>query len=173
MKTTEKQRNIQIYNEYKMTGNMQEVGNKYGLTRQRVFQIVSRFGYRKPRTPKITPEKRAEIRNAYKEDRFWERVNKAAGGCWEWTGLKHPTGYGRVQWDGSGGYAHRAVWVIKYGAIPDGMHICHRCDNPGCVNPDHLFLGTVADNMHDRDNKGRNRYGENRPSLKLIKTENS
>jgi len=98
IKTEDRERNIQILNEYKEVGVMQLVGDKYGITRERVRQIVS--------------------------------------------------------------------WELSNGEIPDGFHVCHHCDNPCCINPDHLFLGTVADNMHDRDAKGRGRYGENRPSLK-------
>lgn len=89
---------------------------------------------------------------------FWEKVDKSSpNGCWEWTGCRHPLGYGQM---GSGiGRklipAHRFAWELENGPIPDGMEICHHCDNPSCVRVSHLFLGTHADNMADRAKKGR------------------
>lgn len=84
--------------------------------------------------------------------RFWPKVRKADG-CWEWLGSKNSRGYGRIY---GGGFAHRVAWTQAIGAIPNGMFVCHRCDNPSCVNPDHLFLGTQRDNMRDCKAKGRN-----------------
>lgn len=88
------------------------------------------------------------------EERFWEKVNKTET-CWLWTGGCSKKGYGSI-WNSEGEkQTHRLSWVIHYGAIPDDMKVLHKCDNPPCVNPDHLFLGSYADNNRDRDEKGR------------------
>lgn len=82
--------------------------------------------------------------------RFFRRVGGA--GCWEFQGAKrHPYGYKKF----SGKQAHRVMWELVYGPIPAGLFVLHHCDNPACVRPDHLFLGTIADNARDMRQKGR------------------
>ncbi len=92
-------------------------------------------------------------------ERFWPKVDKRGDDeCWEWTGGRHPSGYGQIWIGGKYGshiYAHRASWEINGHKIPDGMCVLHHCDNPPCVNPAHLFIGTQADNMRDKQAKGR------------------
>jgi hypothetical protein len=96
-------------------------------------------------------------------DRFWSRVTKGDG-CWEWSGARDRGGYGHFN-GAHGNRAHRFSWILANGPIPAGMLICHRCDNPPCVNPDHLFLGTVLDNHRDMDAKGRRPTAANRMDL--------
>lgn len=91
------------------------------------------------------------------EERFWEKVQKSDG-CWIWTGCTSGDGYGAIKDVGGKKQisTHRLSWKLHNGSeIPQGMMICHSCDNPVCVNPSHLWLGTPDDNMKDRDRKGR------------------
>ncbi len=98
-------------------------------------------------------------------ERYWAKVRKGgADTCWPWTasttGTGLPYGQFRIPRNMNGGrqgscYAHRMAWLLTHGAIPDGLKICHRCDNPICCNPTHLFLGTQADNLADCRQKGR------------------
>lgn len=97
-------------------------------------------------------------------NRLWSKVRRSAeaDGCWEFDGCRLPWGYGCIGRGGAGGRvekAHRIAWELTHGPIPSGMLVCHRCDNPPCCRPDHLFLGTDRDNCHDMLRKGRKRQG--------------
>lgn len=95
--------------------------------------------------------------------KFWSRVKRGGPDeCWEWMGSRLPTGYGHFyhrisEKKYTTRYAHRTAYELTNGAIPQGMHVCHTCDNPACCNPTHLWVGTHKDNMHDRNRKGRDR----------------
>jgi hypothetical protein len=98
--------------------------------------------------------------------RFWLSVTKSDG-CWEWSKCRGVSGYGRIQINQKSVEAHRFSYEMHYGPIPEGMCVCHHCDNPACVRPDHLFLGTHGDNANDKINKGRQPAGEQLPQTKL------
>lgn len=95
------------------------------------------------------------------EERFWRRVQKTDS-CWTWVGSLDGHGYGQIRASGPRDVtlmilrAHRYSYELHVGPIPEGLNVCHHCDNPRCVRPDHLFVGTARDNAIDMVRKGRN-----------------
>lgn len=88
--------------------------------------------------------------------RFWKKVSfYSYPKCWIWNGAIDVCGYGRFLFAGKNTNAHRVSWILYHGSIPDGLCVLHHCDNPRCVNPDHLFLGTHTENMEDMLSKHR------------------
>jgi HNH endonuclease len=102
------------------------------------------------------------------QTRFWEKVILSDNTeCWEWTGSKLRGGYGGLNINNRTVQAHRLSYEMFVGKIPKGLLVCHKCDNPSCVNPKHLFLGTHQDNATDKVNKGRMPKGEDIGNSKL------
>ncbi len=99
-------------------------------------------------------------------DRFHDKtIPEPNSGCWLWLGGVHEFGYGVIGLGRRGEgtrKAHRVAWELYHGSIPSGQCVCHRCDVPSCVNPEHLFLGSLSDNMKDCASKGRNFVPDNR-----------
>lgn len=101
-------------------------------------------------------------------ERFWSHVDTSAD-CWIWRGTYRADGYGQFFVSGRRLRAHRVAFELSKGPIPSDLCICHRCDNPACVRPSHLFLGTIHDNINDRHIKGRSTgpRGANNAAAKL------
>lgn len=120
---------------------------------------------RRGRYCSLTCASRAAAKITPVTERFWRFVQQQDG-CWEWIGNRSLKGYGVITATRTGGTrsAHRLSWEIHHGPIPEGLFVCHHCDNPPCVNPDHLFLGTAADNTADMLTKGRWRLPTQNPA---------
>lgn len=106
--------------------------------------------------------------------RFWDKVaicaSRQAGmsdDCWHWAGHCNRDGYGRLMVNGKTEGAHRVSWSLHHGEIPKKAHILHRCDNPRCVNPGHLFIGDQRSNVRDMVKKSRHQHGESNGNSKL------
>ena len=148
---------------------MQDIGDEIGITRQGVhFRLTAedRVAWAQHRkqvkkahalAAQAKVAKREARRWANKPpDRFWESVNiDADGDCWEWQLALTKGGYGHLRWGREFVYAHRIAWELSNGLIPEGLCACHKCDNPSCCNPAHLFLGTHQENVLDAIEKGR------------------
>ncbi|MEQ2025382.1 HNH endonuclease signature motif containing protein [Xenorhabdus szentirmaii] len=109
-----------------------------------------------------------EFKSKNSRDSFFDRYNPV-GDCWEWSGCRDGCGYGLVSIGGVRGGAHRFSYIFSKGEIPDGMVVMHSCDNPACINPSHLSLGTHTDNMRDMIRKERHNHKLNKEErIKVI-----
>ncbi len=106
-------------------------------------------------------------------ERFWEKVTKDGPliletRCWKWKASRPDSRYGQIWLKGTNEKAHRASWIVNFGPIPDGLFVLHKCDNPPCVNPSHLFLGTNKENCDDKTRKGRGLRGRKKPTVSTV-----
>jgi hypothetical protein len=150
-----------IFEDYLQSQRMELTAQKFGVTRQRVQQIIKLFGYKRPFLQKPTEEEKLELKRSRFIRKFWARIDKTGEDeCWNWSGCKDPNGYGHIHLPkymnfgiGKSECAHRIAWIFSNGEIPEGMNILHTCDNPPCCNPSHLYLGTQKENCRDRDER--------------------
>lgn len=169
-----------MYDQDELT--LQEIGDKFGVTRERVRQLINTRPAKRRRMAKNALERdpvyRLKRREARAVERFLAKIDRTTdnGGCWEYTGCKYPTGYGHINTTildrayNHRGYAHRLSYAIVNGRIPYGACVLHHCDNPSCVKPDHLYLGTQKQNMEDRERKGRGGWRKPRLTEEEVNT---
>ena len=121
-----------------------------------ICQICERSFRHRPSHKRKYCSKSCEAKGRTKtiEERFWSKVNKS-GDCWIWSGAKNQNGYGNILYNGRNKLAHRVAYELIFGKILDDKFCLHSCDNPACVNPDHLRLGTQFDNVQDMHAKNR------------------
>lgn len=103
-------------------------------------------------------------------DRFWSKVSKSSG-CWEWQAYRDGRGYGRIFWDGRPRPASQVALILSGSPKPEGVEACHRCDNPPCVNPTHLYWGTRQDNIDDAYARGQRAGGERHSAARLTEAQ--
>lgn len=133
-----------------------QIGESLGCNESYVWSVLKEEGLTS-RKMSMTPIQRLQRRLKTNENT----------GCWEFQGARVKEGYGQIKFDGVNYRAHRLSYSLFVGEIPDGMHVLHKCDNPPCCNPDHLFLGTDAANTQDKIEKGRCPKGETLPQTKV------
>lgn len=125
--------------------------------------ISSLFTRARCRLPASNPMRgRKSIPDSAKLAHIFDRAEKKESGCWEYPGWRNATGHVNIYHRTQKWLVHRFVWTLVKGEIPKGMCVCHRCDNPPCCNPDHLWIGTTADNNRDMHSKGRSNYSKTR-----------
>ena len=143
--------------------SLREVGNRLGCDKETVRKWLRKHGI----------QTRAQPQDIDTKQRFWEKVDKnGPDGCWEWTGYQNPDGYGHVTIGGKVHNAHRVVYSWEQ-EDPGEQNVLHKCDNPPCVNPRHLYLGSQGDNLRDAYERERREpldmSGESAPGAKLSK----
>jgi hypothetical protein len=148
----------------KFRAHDERIGTTFSDLREKMLALMPKPPAEppKPRPPRTTtPERR--------EARFWAKVSNAnvRGRCWLWGGYTKPSGHGLTTYQGKSIHAHRLAWIYKRGEIESDLSVNHKCRNPTCCNPEHLYLGTRADNMHDRFYRKPMRVVSDRSAPKL------
>lgn len=160
-----RERNLEIINKWlsKDKPSLQKLGDEFEVSRERIRQIIKDAKVHRNKEPKFTPEEieqnkldRKACKIAGNYMKFWDKV-KISNYCWEWQGYTHPkSGYGIINVRflvRNERYTHRISWILKNGEIPNNLNVLHKCDNPKCINPKHLYLGTQLDNIRDREER--------------------
>lgn len=131
-----------------------DVCKQFGVCQRTLRDILHRRSWNSITDGMDLPEIKKKVKSDYVSN-FWSKVNKE-NECWIWNGGLTKKGYGQFHSKKiEESRAHRVAWLIVYGPIPKGLHVCHKCDIRSCVNPDHLFLGTNQDNVNDKVAKNR------------------
>lgn len=130
---------------------LEQIGKRYDLSRQRIHSVVGKTR----RYTNERPEKKPEVVSQH--HKFWDLVQVLSiDVCWPWQGAKSGQDrYGVIRVGSKMKYAHRVAYELTFGPIPDGLYACHKCDNPPCCNPHHIFSGTPSENVLDSVAKGR------------------
>lgn len=148
-------RNKQLVDFYLSSKNQTATADAFGVSRQRVNQILLRYKVvSKRKKLKLTKSDKIDQRKEKRLNSFVNNIDRwGKTNCWNWKGFIAPNGYGRARSieTGSLEYAHRTSYKYFVGEIADGLYVLHKCNNPQCVNPDHLYLGTAKDNAADRE----------------------
>jgi hypothetical protein len=133
---------------------------KLGTRRQAIKDRLDRYGYKREDKEDAYPVHQRRKKKSV-EERFWSKVDIGEEDeCWEWLGGYNTHEYGGFTVDGKSIGSHVFSYKLSKGDIPEGLVVMHKCDNPHCVNPNHLELGTLKDNSQDRDKKGRGQWGK-------------